>query len=68
MHICCSYAKILGEKNFQPREGPQSGSKAKVGEKERRLNDGNNNGQLRIAKPPQVAHAKPPVPKKREKD
>ena len=26
--------------------------------KKERLNDGNNNGQLRIATPPQVAHAK----------
>ena len=32
------------------------------GPKERRLNDGNNNGQLRIAMPPRVAHAKPPGP------
>ena len=31
--------------------------------KERRgLNDGNNNGQLRIATPPRVAHAKPTGP------
>ena len=29
---------------------------------ERRLNDGNNNGQLRIATPPRVVHAKPPGP------
>ena len=28
---------------------------------------GNNNGQLRIATPPRVAHAKPPGPKKEEK-
>ena len=31
--------------------------------KKERLNDGNNNGQLRIATPPRVAHAKPPGPK-----
>ena len=42
-------------------------SKAKDGENERkrkreRLNDGNNNGQLRIATPLRVAHAKPPGP------
>ena len=30
--------------------------------REERLNDGNNNGQLRIAMPPRVAHAKPPGP------
>ena len=29
MHKSSSYAKILGETNFQPREFPQSGSKAK---------------------------------------
>ena len=48
MHISFSYAKILGETNFQPVEIPRSGSKAKDGEKRERrerLNDGNNNGQ-----------------------
>ena len=48
MHISSSYAKILGEKLFRTWEFPQSGSKAKNGEKERkreRLNNGNNNGQ-----------------------
>ena len=60
LHISSSYAKILGETNFQPREIPRSGSKAKDGERERRrrererLNDGNNNGQLRIATPAKV--------------
>ena len=33
------------------------------GPKERKANDGNNNGQLRIATPPRVAQAKPPGPK-----
>ena len=49
MHISSSYAKILGETNFRTREIPRSGSKAKDGEKreKERLNDGNNNGQLR---------------------
>ena len=37
----------------------RSGSKAKRGEERERLNDGNNNGQLRIA----GAYAKPPGPK-----
>ena len=46
MHISSSYAKILGETNFQPWEIPRSWSKAKDGE---RLKVGNNNGQLRIA-------------------
>ena len=31
MHISSSYAKISGETNFQPREFPRSGSKAKDG-------------------------------------
>ena len=31
-------------------------------EKKKRLNVGNNNGKLRIAMPPGVAHAKPPGP------
>ena len=35
LHIHSSYAKILGETNFQPREFPQSGSKAKDVKKER---------------------------------
>ena len=43
LHISSSYAKILGETNYQPGEIPRSGSKAKDGEK--RLNDGNINGQ-----------------------
>ena len=33
MHISSSYAKILGETNFHPREFPRSRSKAKDGEK-----------------------------------
>ena len=54
LHISSSYAKILREINFQPREFPRSVSRAKDREKrmrEKRLNDGNNNGQLRIANP-----------------
>ena len=52
LDISSSYAKILGQKLFRTRQFPQSGSKAKDGEKKKRkkrLNDGNNNGQLRIA-------------------
>ena len=48
LHISIRYAKILGETNFNIREIPRSGSKAKDGEREKkkeRLNDGNNNGQ-----------------------
>ena len=53
-HISASYAKILGETNFQPWEFPRSGSKAKDGEKRERerAKVGNNNGQLCIATPP----------------
>ena len=49
--ISSSFAKILGETDFQPREFTRSGSKAKdEGKKERkRLNDGNNDGQARMA-------------------
>ena len=36
LHISSSYAKILGEKLFRTWEIPQSGSKAKNGEKKRR--------------------------------
>ena len=68
MHISSSYAKILGETNFHARDIPRSGLKTKDGEKkgkkerERRAKVGNNNGQLRIATLPRVAHAKPPGP------
>ena len=43
---------------------PEVDQKQKTEEKkkEKRLNDGNNNGQLRIATPPRGAHAKPPGP------
>ena len=36
MHISSSYAKILGETNFQPRENPRSWSKAKAGKEKRK--------------------------------
>ena len=73
MHISSSYAKILGEKLLRTWEIPRSGSKAKDGKekkkrrKKKRPKVCDNNGQLRIATPPRVAHAKPPGPKK-EKD
>ena len=43
-----------GETNFQPRENHRSGPKAKDGEKRKRPNDGNNNGQAthEASKPP----------------
>ena len=55
-----SYAKLLGETNFQPREIPRSGSKTKDGEerkKKRKLVI-----TMAIATPHRVAHAKPPGP------
>ena len=55
--------KYWGKQIFCAREIPRSGSKAKDGkEEEKRPKVCNNNGQLRIATPPQVAHAKPPGP------
>ena len=44
----------VGQKQKTERERERNRERPKVG---------NNNGQLRIATPPQVAHAKPPVPK-----
>ena len=72
MHLSTSYAKILGETNFQPREIPRSGTKAKDGKEKKREKErpkvGNNNGQLSIATPPRVAQAKPPGPKRRKQN
>ena len=34
LYISSSYANMLGETNFQPREFPRNGSKVKDGEKE----------------------------------
>ena len=71
-YISSSYAKIFEETNFQPWEFPRSGLKAKDGEKERRKKErrskvGNNNGQLRIATSPRVAHAYLAGPKLKRK-
>ena len=59
----------MEETNFQPREFSRSGSKAEeVKEREKeRPEVGNNNSQLHIAMPPQVAHVKPPGPKSKSK-
>ena len=44
-----------------PEVGQKQKTEKKKEEKKReRLKVGNNNGQLRIATPPQVAHARPP--------
>ena len=48
---------------FTHRSFPEVGQKQKTEEKEKRPKVGNNNGQLRIATPPRVVHAKPPGPK-----
>ena len=56
----------MGETNFQPREIPRSGSKAKDGKErkkeKRRAKVGNNNGQLRIANAVWGGICKPPGP------
>ena len=44
MHISSSYAKILGETNFQAQEIPRSGSKAEEGEKRDRDTPGTAGG------------------------
>ena len=68
MHVSSSYAKILGNQIFTHGSFPEVGQKQKTEEKKKkdRAKLGNNNGQLRIATPPQVTHAKPPGPKKRK--
>ena len=56
--------KYWGKQIFSLGSFPEVGQKQKMErERERRPKVGNNNGQLRIARPPQVAHAKPPGPK-----
>ena len=59
--------KYWGKQIFAHGRFPEVGQKQKTErkkerEKKKRANDGNNNGQLCIAKPPCVAHAKPPGP------
>ena len=58
--------KYWGEKMFSLGSFPEVGQKQKM-EKQRRekerLNDGNNNGQLRIANATSVGARKPPGPK-----
>ena len=59
--------KYWGKQIFSLRSFPKVSQKQKTEKKEKkRLNDGNNNGQLRIATPPRVAHAKPLGPKKKK--
>ena len=56
-------AKYWGKQIFTHGSFPEVGQKQKTEREERRPKVGNNNGQLRIATPPRVAHAKPPGPK-----
>ena len=58
--------KYGGKQIFSLGSFPKVGQKQKTERKKRekeRPKVGNNNGQLRIATPPRVAHAKPPGPK-----
>ena len=45
---------------------PEVGQKQSTEKKKREV--GNNNGQIRIATPPRVAHAKPPGSKREKRD
>ena len=61
--------KYWGKQIFAQGSFPEVGQKQKTERKRKRrerLNDGNNNGQLGIATPPRVAHAKPPGPIQKE--
>ena len=65
MHISSSYAKILGETKFQPREFPRSGSKTKDVEREKERKGEKvsvNNGQLRITNATSGGTRKTPWP------
>ena len=56
---------LVTPKYWGKQISPKVGQKQKTERKERereRLNDGNNNGKLRIVTSPRVAHAKPPGP------
>ena len=60
--------KYWGKQIFTHGSFPEVGQKQKTERKrekrkERKTERSNNNGQLRIATPPRVAHAKPPGPK-----
>ena len=57
--------KYWGKNYFAHGSFPEAGQKQKTEKKkkEERAKVGNNNGQLRIATPPRVAHVKPPGPK-----
>ena len=54
--------KYWGKQIFTPGRFPEVGQKQKTEREKKtekkRLNDGNNNGHLRIETPPRVAHAR----------
>ena len=56
--------KYWCKKNFSLGRFPEVGQNLKTEKKERkrRAKVGNNNGQLRIVRPPRLAYAKPPGP------
>ena len=54
--------KYWGKQIFSLGRVPKVGQKQKTEKREKRKSNNNNNGQLCIAMPPQVAHAKPPGP------
>ena len=58
--------KNLGKQIFTHGSFPKVGQKQKTEKKKERAKVGNNNGQLCIAPPPCVVHAKPPGPKPRQ--
>ena len=55
--------KYWGKQIFSLGRFPEVGQKQKTEKREERPKVSNNNGQLRIATPPRVAHTKPPGPK-----
>ena len=54
--------KYWGKQIFSLGRFPEVGQKEKTEKERKRPKVGNNNGQLRIATPPRVAHAKLPEP------
>ena len=71
LHISSSYAKILGETNFQSQELPRSGWKVEGGEERKRKKKKKKEEEksrwkqwaASLRPPPRVAHASTPGPK-----
>ena len=55
--------KYWGKQILSLGSFPEVGQNEKTEKERKRPKVGNNNGQLRIATPPRVAHTKPPGPK-----